>query len=128
MVELESSALYVIMPMSYFLLESVIIHIALHFIVPAIVVGLFFRRDWRFVYFVMLAAMLVDIDHLLATPIYDAARCGIGFHLFHGFFPIVIYLVMCFISKLRYIGVGLVIHMALDSLDCQLTNGIWYIT
>ena len=71
--------------------------------------------------------MLVDIDHLLAVPIYDATRCGIGFHILHGFTPIAIYLVFCFIPKYRIIGIGLIIHMALDSLDCQLNNGVWFV-
>tara|TARA_B110000914_G_C15394354_1_gene414026 strand:- start:11 stop:292 length:282 start_codon:yes stop_codon:yes gene_type:complete len=90
------------------------------------VVGLFFRREWKTAYFVMMATMLVDIDHLLAVPIYDAFRCGIGFHPLHGFIPIAIYLVFCFVPKLRIIGIGLMIHMALDSIDCQLTSGVWY--
>ena len=91
-------------------------------------VGLFFRREWKFAYFVMMATMLVDIDHLLAVPIYDAMRCGIGFHPLHGFIPIALYTAFCFIPKFRIIGIGLVIHMALDSLDCQLTNGVWFIS
>ena len=74
----------------------------------------------------MMATMLVDIDHLFATPIYDPGRCSIGFHPLHGIFPILIYGLLCFIPKTRLIGIGLVIHMALDSIDCQVTNGIWY--
>ena len=108
--------------------SSLIIHIALHFIVPAIVIGLFFRSNWKHAYLVMMATMLIDIDHLLAEPIYDAMRCGIGFHPLHGFIPIAFYTAICFIPKLRIIGIGLVIHMALDSLDCQLTNGVWFIS
>ena len=106
--------------------SALIIHIALHFIVPAIVVGLFFRSNWKFAYLVMMVTMLVDIDHLLAVPIYDATRCGVGFHPLHGFIPIALYMAFCFIPKLRIIGIGLVIHMALDSFDCQLTNGVWF--
>ncbi|MFH2046285.1 MAG: DUF6122 family protein [Pseudomonadota bacterium] len=102
-------------------------HIFLHFLVPAIIVGLFFRRDWKTAYFVMVSTILVDIDHLIASPVYDPWRCGIGFHPLHGFLPIAIYAALCFIPKLRYIGIGLVIHMALDSLDCQFTNGCWFV-
>ena len=103
-----------------------IIHIALHFIAPAIVVLLFFRKQWRSAYITMMAAMVVDIDHLLADPIYDPGRCSIGFHPLHGLVPILFYVSLCFYSKTRYIGLGLVIHMALDAIDCQYTNGIWY--
>jgi len=101
-------------------------HIFLHFFVPAVVVGVFFLKDWKKVYPVLIATMLVDIDHLLANPIYDPLRCSINYHPLHGFIPIAIYLLLCIPSRTRYIGVGLVIHMALDSIDCQLTNGVWY--
>ena len=29
-------------------------------------------------------------------------------------------------KKTRLLGTGLCIHIALDSIDCQVTNGIWY--
>ena len=103
------------------------IHISLHLLIPAIVAGLFFRRDWKLAYLVMVSTMLVDIDHLMAKPVYDPGRCGIGFHPLHGFLPIFLYVSLCFIPKLRYVGFGLVIHMILDSLDCQLTNGVWFV-
>lgn len=75
---------------------------------------------------VMMLTMLVDLDHLLANPIYDPSRCSINFHPLHGFLPIFIYAIMSFIPKTRFIGIGLVIHMILDSIDCQFTNGIWF--
>lgn len=75
----------------------------------------------------MMATMLVDLDHLLATPIYDPSRCSIGFHPLHELLPITLYVVFCFVSKLRYIGVGLIIHMILDAMDCQFTNGTWFV-
>jgi len=102
-------------------------HILLHFVIPAIVAGLFFRQDWKRAYLIMVATMIVDLDHLLANPVYDPARCSIGFHPLHTLWPLVIYAAFCFIPKARYIGVGLVIHMILDSLDCQLTNGVWFV-
>jgi len=74
----------------------------------------------------MIATMLVDLDHLLATPIYDPGRCSIGFHPLHTLFPIIAYGVLSLIPKMRYIGIGLIIHMILDSIDCQATNGVWY--
>jgi hypothetical protein len=103
------------------------IHILLHFIVPAIVAILLFRQDWKRSYLIMVSTMLVDADHLLADPIYDPGRCSIGFHPLHGFLPILIYALLCFFPKTRYIGAGLIIHMALDSLDCQWTNDIWFV-
>jgi hypothetical protein len=104
-----------------------IFHILLHFFVPAIVVGFFFRPDWKRAYLVMAMTMLVDVDHLLANPVYDPARCGIGFHPLHGLLPMALYVALCFVPKLRYVGIGLVIHMILDSIDCQFTNGVWFV-
>jgi len=100
-------------------------HIALHFIVPAVVCALLFRPRWRQAYFVMMATMLVDLDHLLANPIYDPQRCSIGFHPLHTEWAIALYVLLCFPAKTRWIGIGLMIHMALDSIDCQVTNGVW---
>jgi len=93
-------------------------HLALHFIVPLLVAFLFFSENLKLSYLVMMLTMLVDLDHLLASTIYDANRCSIGFHPLHQYWYIAIYLVMSFFSKTRLIGVGLIIHMSLDALDC----------
>ncbi len=74
----------------------------------------------------MMLTMLVDLDHLLAVPIYDSTRCSINFHPLHGFIPIAIYVILSFISKTRVIGIGLITHIILDSIDCQVTNGVWF--
>ena len=53
-------------------------HLSLHFIVPALIAALFFRPRWQFAYLVMMATMLVDLDHLLAMPVVavsDFIRC-----------------------------------------------------
>lgn len=71
--------------------------------------------------------MLVDLDHLLATPVYDPVRCSIGFHPLHTVLPIGIYCLLCLFPKTRYLGCGLVIHMMLDTLDCQLNLGVWLV-
>lgn len=106
--------------------EPPIIHLALHVIVPAIVAGLFYRKAWLMALAVMMATMVVDADHLLADPIYDPNRCSIGFHPLHRIVPILLYCALCFLPKTRLVGLGLMIHMALDSIDCQMTNGVWY--
>ncbi|MDA9232107.1 DUF6122 family protein [Porticoccaceae bacterium] len=100
-------------------------HIALHFMVPALVVGLFFRRNWTVAYLILVGTMLVDLDHLLASPIYSPSRCSIGFHPLHQLGFIGVYLLLCMLPKTRILGIGLVIHMALDAIDCQVTNGLW---
>lgn len=94
------------------------LHISLHLVVPLAVVGLFFKKDWKIAYFIMLFTMLVDLDHLLANPIYDPNRCSIGFHPLHEPWFIAFYFILSFYPKTRFIGVGLVIHMVLDAIDC----------
>ena len=104
------------------------VHLVLHFIVPAIIASLFYRKSWKLAYFIMIATMLVDIDHLMATPIYDPNRCSIGFHPLHGLWWVLVYAALCFVPrmpKLRLVGIGLMVHMALDAIDCQVTNGVW---
>ncbi len=97
-------------------------HIALHFIIPALIAAIFFRKNWKTSYIAIVATMLVDVDHLFTDPIYDPNRCSIGFHFLHGWLPIGCYVFFCFVKKLRYIGIGLVVHMALDWIDCHMTD------
>jgi len=66
----------------------------------------------------MLLTMLVDLDHLLATPIFDPNRCSIGFHLLHSYIAIPVYFGMCLFPKTRIIGIGLTLHMLTDYIDC----------
>lgn len=94
------------------------IHIVLHFVVPAAVAFLFFRSIWKKAWLIMIATMLVDLDHLLANPIYDPNRCSVGFHPLHSYLAIGIYTVFLAFPKTRLIALGLLIHMALDFLDC----------
>jgi len=101
------------------------LHLGLHFLVPALLVGLFYRGTWVTAYLIMILTMIVDIDHLLADPIYSPNRCSIGFHPLHQIWFIILYVVFCFVPKTRLVGLGLSIHMALDAIDCQITNGIW---
>lgn len=100
-------------------------HLALHFVVPAILVAIFYRKSWQFAYLVMIATLIVDIDHLLADPIYDPGRCSIGFHPLHQPWFIALYLLLCFFPGSRLGGIGLTVHMALDAIDCQLNTGAW---
>ncbi len=66
----------------------------------------------------MVATMIVDVDHLLADPVYDPGRCSIGFHPLHQYPAIAAYTVVAFWPRLRLLGLGLIIHMALDGVDC----------
>lgn len=100
-------------------------HMLFHFMLPLAVAWAFFPSDWKKAYFIMMATMVVDIDHLLATPIYDPLRCSVGFHPLHRLLPIAVYGLLSLIPKTRLVGLGLVLHMLLDSIDCKVNTGAW---
>lgn len=99
-----------------------IIHYSLHLLAPGLVSYVFFRKKWLRAWMLMIATMLIDIDHLLATPIFDATRCSINFHPLHTYYALVIYVLFLFHKKTRIIGIALVLHFFTDLLDCFLTN------
>lgn len=68
--------------------------------------------------------MLVDLDHLLATPMFDPNRYSIGFHPLHSYSAIAVYFILLFFPKTRIIAVGLVFHMLTDFQDCLWTGYI----
>ncbi|TWU09432.1 hypothetical protein CA54_46740 [Symmachiella macrocystis] len=111
------------------------LHLASHFAVPLIVALTFYRSRWRYVLLILIATMLVDLDHLLADPIYDPERCSIGFHPLHSIPAIAVYAMMFALPLMlggkerslgwrraadlvHLVGLGLLIHMALDGIDC----------
>lgn len=95
------------------------IHYFLHLGFPFFIAFLFFRKDWKITYFILIATMLVDLDHLLADPIFLANRCSIGFHYLHSYYAIPFYVGLLFFKKpFRIIGLGLLLHMLTDLIDC----------
>jgi len=102
------------------------LHILLHFLIPLLVAKLGFKQNWLKAWAIMSATMLVDLDHLLATPIYDPDRCSINFHPLHSYWMIAFYLLLLWPAKLRLIGLGLLIHMALDWQDCYFKLKFWF--
>jgi hypothetical protein len=79
---------------------------------------MFFRANWKKAWLIMLATMLVDLDHLTAVPIFDPGRCSIGFHPLHTYPAISIYFALLFFPRTRIIAVGLLFHMFTDYQDC----------
>lgn len=95
-----------------------IIHYGIHFIGPLAVALMFFRSHWRKAYLIMLLGILIDLDHLLATPMFDPNRCSINFHFLHSYYAIGVYVILALFKKTRLIGIGLLIHIIADSTDC----------
>lgn len=91
---------------------------------PLFVAKLWYRTSWKISYLLLVSTMVIDLDHLLANPIYDPERCSIGFHPLHGYLPIIFYILLCAIPKLRIFGVGLLIHMGLDAIDCIIVKPV----
>lgn len=99
-----------------------ILHYGIHFGLPLIIAILFFKPNWKMAYLLMALGILIDIDHLLATPIFDANRCSINFHPLHSYYALAAYIVMAFYKKTRLIGIGLCIHILADVVDCAMTS------
>ena len=95
------------------------LHLLLHLVVPGLVARLAVPARWPRAWLIMVATMVVDVDHLLADPIYDPGRCSIGFHPLHTYPMIALYAVLAVVPRTRLVGVGLLIHMVLDGVDCQ---------
>lgn len=64
--------------------------------------------------------MLVDLDHLLANPIFEENRCSVNFHPLHSYLAITIYFLALFFQKTKIIGIALLFHMLTDFIDCYL--------
>ena len=94
------------------------VHMTLHVLAPAAVARLAFSDRWKWAWLVMISTVVVDLDHLLAIPIFNPDRCSIGFHPLHTWPVMAVALVLTALPKTRLVGLGLIIHMALDGLDC----------
>lgn len=96
-----------------------IVHYTLHLLVPGVIAFIFFRAQWKRAWLILLATMLVDLDHLVASPIFDPGRCSINFHPLHTYWAMAVYVVLLFFKKTRIVAVGLLFHMLTDYIDCQ---------
>jgi hypothetical protein len=98
---------------------KVITHFFLHIIFPVIIAQVFFKTYWKKAYLLMLFTMLVDLDHLFATPVFQEGRCSVGFHPLHSYPMIVLYFLGTILLKGNYkiIALGLLFHMFTDFQD-----------
>ncbi len=95
-----------------------IAHYGIHFIVPIFVAFYFYKETRIWVTIILLSAILIDIDHVWASPIFDPNRCSINFHPLHTYWAIGVYVILFTIKKTRVIGLGLLIHILADIVDC----------
>ena len=105
---------------NYLLTIQTIIHYSLHLIAPGAIAWILFKPTWELGWIIMIATMLVDLDHLIAMPNFDPSRCSIGFHPLHSYYAIGFYLALLLIKKpyVRIVAIGLLFHMITDYQDC----------
>ncbi len=96
-----------------------IAHYGCHVLLPLAVALIWYKPQWMLAYFIMLAGFLVDIDHVLATPVFSPGRCSINFHPLHSYYAIAVYVLLLIPKKTRLIGLGLFIHIISDLIDCS---------
>ncbi|RED47551.1 DUF6122 family protein [Seonamhaeicola aphaedonensis] len=96
-----------------------IAHYGCHFLMPLVVALIWYKPKWMMAYFIMILGMLIDLDHLIATPVFDPNRCSINFHPLHTYYAMVFYILLLIPKKTRLIGLGLVIHIIADVVDCS---------
>lgn len=105
-----------------------LLHYFLHFGAPILLAMLFNKEHRRKALYIMWATMAVDLDHLLATPVFAPDRMSVGFHPLHTYPAIAIYIILCLLPYqrlhwpwwLRAVGIGLAFHMLTDFLDYTL--------
>ncbi|MFC5046372.1 DUF6122 family protein [Aquimarina hainanensis] len=97
-----------------------LIHYGCHFIIPVFFALIWYPKTWKKTYLIFLAAMLIDLDHLFANPVFDPNRCSVGFHYLHTYIAIGSYFVLTAFKKTRLIGFSLLWHILTDQIDCWL--------
>lgn len=95
-----------------------LVHYSLHFAFPAVLALVFFPLMWQTAYLIMLATMLIDLDHLLARPIFEPRRCSIGYHPLHSFYAVPVYALLLLLPATQIVAVGILFHLFTDTVDC----------
>lgn len=97
-----------------------ILHYGIHFLLPVLIGLIFFKENRIWVIIILLSGIIIDLDHLLASPIFDPERCSIGFHPLHSYLAIAVYVLLFVFKKTRVFGLALLIHILADAVDCAL--------
>ena len=99
-----------------------IIHYSFHILMPFVLGKLFWKENWWKAGLIMVGTMVIDMDHLLANPIFDPDRCSIGFHPLHTIWSGIGYGGLLAVPswKVRAVGAGCLWHLCTDTIDCLL--------
>lgn len=98
------------------------IHYGIHFGMPFAIAYYAYPKTFKKGLLILLAGILIDVDHLWATPFFQSDRCSVGFHLFHQWPFIGAYLLLVVWPKTRIFGYALLLHIIADLTDCGLMN------
>lgn len=100
------------------------IHYTLHLMAPLVFGRLFWKENGWKAGLIMVGTMVIDMDHLLATPVFDAGRCSMGFHPLHTFRAGVAYAGLLAVPawQVRAAGIGCLWHLCTDAIDCLLAG------
>lgn len=96
------------------------LHYGIHFVLPVVIGLLFFKYNRLRVILILMAGIVIDIDHLWADPLFDPHRCSINFHPLHSYWAIMFYIGLFWFKKTRILGLALLIHILADATDCLL--------
>ena len=95
-----------------------IAHYGIHFIVPLFIAFYFYKENRFWVAIILLSGILIDIDHVVAHPMFDPNRCSINFHPLHSYWAITFYVILFMFKRTRVIGLALLLHILADTVDC----------
>ena len=71
---------------------------------------------------IMLSTIIIDLNHLVASPVFDANRCSIGFHPLHTIWACLFYCLIFIVPdwKWRIFSVGCLWHLITDFINCMI--------
>ena len=99
-----------------------VLHYGMHLLLPLIIGFWAYPARRLKAVLVLLSGLLIDLDHLMANPVFDPNRCSIGFHPLHSYMAIGIYAALLIPNRVRIFGIALLIHILADSADCWLLS------
>ncbi|MCK0132536.1 DUF6122 family protein [Flavobacteriaceae bacterium F08102] len=105
-------------------LARFIVHYGGHFLLPGLIAYIFFRTQWKKAWLLMILTMIIDLDHLVADPIFDPERCSINYHFLHQTWAVFVYFGLFLYKKTRVLGLGLLVHLLIDGIDCLWMNAV----
>lgn len=97
-----------------------LIHYGLHLGIPLMLAVGWYPRKALPAFLWMLAGWSIDLDHLLANPVFDPTRCSPGFHILHSLPFTGLYFILAAYPRTRWFGLGLMAHLIADAADCIL--------